>query len=107
MYGNSPLSPNLLLGHGFCSDDTEHTQIVGRALLLSAGDPELFERELGDQLKRWLLTLPAGVGIATLRACIRLLIGLSPSRSGVYSAGNGPAMRSALIGVYADCALRA
>jgi ADP-ribosylglycohydrolase len=102
MYGGPPLRPNLLFGRGFCSDDTEHTQIVGRALALCRGDRGRFERELCRQLKRWLLTLPAGVGWGTLRACIKLICGFGPKRSGVFSAGNGPAMRSALIGVCAE-----
>lgn len=102
MYGGSPLKPNFFLGRGFCSDDTEHTQLVGRSLVISAGDTGKFERELSRQLKRWFLALPAGIGLATLRSCIKLLIGFNPSRSGVFSAGNGPAMRSALIGVWAE-----
>jgi ADP-ribosyl-[dinitrogen reductase] hydrolase len=102
MYGGPPLRPGLAFGRGFCSDDTELTQIVGRALAISAGELDRFEQELGRHLKRWLLTIPAGVGWATLRACIKLPIGLGPSRSGVRSAGNGPAMRSALLGVCAE-----
>jgi ADP-ribosylglycohydrolase len=86
---------------GFCSDDTEHTQMVGRALALSGGEPAAFELRLAADFKKWLLTAPAGVGFATLRACLKLLLGFGPNRSGVYSAGNGPAMRSALIGLYA------
>lgn len=101
MYGNGPLKPNLLFGFGFCSDDTEHTQMVGRALVLSRGDTAVFQRALARQLRRWLLTVPAGIGFATLRACLKLLVGVSPTHSGVMSAGNGPAMRSALLGVWA------
>jgi ADP-ribosylglycohydrolase len=102
MYGGSPLRPNLVFGRGFCSDDTELTQIVGRAVAMSAGDLDRFEQELCRQMKCWLLTVPAGVGWATLRACLKLLFGLGPDRSGVASAGNGPAMRSALLGVCAE-----
>ena len=40
----------------------------------------------------------AGVGFATARACVRLWLGVPPERSGVNSAGNGPAMRSAILG---------
>ena len=101
MYGGPPLEPSLLLRRGFCSDDTEHTQMVGRSLALSGGDPREFELRLAADLKKWLLTAPAGVGFATLRACLKLLLGCGPNRSGVDSAGNGPAMRSALIGIYA------
>src|SRR4029079_1298112 len=102
MYGGPPLMPALVWGRGFCSDDTEHTLMVARALALSAGNPEHFEAFLAADLKRWLLTLPAGVGLATLRACLKLLIGFAPRHSGVFSAGNGPAMRSALTGVCAS-----
>ena len=44
--------------------------------------------------------MPAGVGLATARAAIKLWCGVNPRRSGVFSAGNGPAMRSAIIGAY-------
>ncbi len=37
---------------------------------------------------------------ATLRACLKLAWGFGPGRAGCYSAGNGPAMRSAVIGVW-------
>ena len=102
IYGGSPLMPSLVGSRGLCSDDTEHTQMVGRALVLSAGDVDKFEREMARQLKCWLLTVPAGVGMATLKSCVKLLVGFSPRRSGVFSAGNGPAMRSALLGVWAE-----
>src|SRR5436190_12400621 len=97
--GGPPLDSSLIFGLGFCSDDTEHTLMVGRALVLSHGDPGLFERQFAAELRRWLLTGPAGVGFATLRSCLKLLIGFGPRGSGVFSAGNGPAMCSALIGV--------
>lgn len=98
LYGTD-VSPKLLAGLGMCSDDTEHTVMVARALALANRDADRFERLLAGQFKRWLLAAPAGVGLATLRACLKLLVGFGPSRSGVFSAGNGPAMRSALIGV--------
>ena len=93
-----------LLGHrGMVSDDTEHACLVAQALIASAGEPCAFERALARGLRLWLLSLPAGVGLATLRACLKLCLGVPPSRSGIHSAGNGPAMRSALLGVcYGD-----
>jgi ADP-ribosylglycohydrolase len=96
-------SHRLLLGRGLTSDDTEHTCIVANALIVSAGDPVVFEREMARGLRRWLLTLPPAAGLATLRATLKLCVGFGPKRSGVFSAGNGPAMRSALLGVcYGD-----
>ena len=89
-----------LFGHGMCSDDTEHTWFVAQALLAHGDDAAAFQKCLAWKLRFWLLGLPAGVGFATLRAIIKLWLGFSPARSGVYSAGNGPSMRSAIIGAY-------
>jgi len=89
-----------LFGYGMCSDDTEHTFFVAQALLSCGDDPAAFQRSLAWKLRFWLLGLPAGVGFATLRSIIKLWMGFPPSRSGVFSAGNGPAMRSAIIGAY-------
>lgn len=106
---NRALGHSLIFGRGMLSDDTEHTCMVARALLESNGDVDRFRKSFAKQLRRWLLTLPPGVGFATLRACSRLCVGIRPERSGVMSAGNGPAMRSALLGVWArdDTRLRA
>ncbi len=96
-----------VLGRGMCSDDTEHTFFVAQALLEHPDDPVAFQRCLAWKLQLWLLGLPAGIGLATLRAILKLWVGFSPSRSGVYSAGNGPAMRSAILGAYfCDDAIR-
>lgn len=89
-----------LFGRGMVSDDTEHTLFVAQSLLSHPDDPIAFQRCLGWKLRLWLLGLPAGIGLATLKAILKLWVGISPSRSGVWSAGNGPAMRSAVIGVY-------
>lgn len=88
-----------LFGRGMVSDDTEHICMTAQALMASGGDPERFAKSLARQMRFWLLGVPAGVGLATLRATIRLWIGFSPQKSGVFSAGNGAAMRSAIIGV--------
>ena len=97
-----------LFGRGMVSDDTEHTLFVAQALLTHPDDVVAFQRCLAWKLRLWLLGLPAGIGLATLKAILKLWVGISPSRSGVWSAGNGPAMRSAIIGVYfaADAAKR-
>jgi len=90
---------HFLFHKGMVSDDTEHTCMVAQSLIEARGDVELFARRLSRRLRFWLLGLPAGVGFATLRAILKLWCGFPPDRSGVFSAGNGPAMRSALIGV--------
>jgi ADP-ribosylglycohydrolase len=99
LFGEPPLRHRFLFGRGMVSDDTEHTCLVGQALLRAPDDPDRFARSLAWRLRFWLLGLPAGLGRATLRAVVKLWLGFSPQRSGVFSAGNGPAMRAALLGV--------
>ncbi|MEZ6190586.1 MAG: ADP-ribosylglycohydrolase family protein [Phycisphaerales bacterium] len=101
LFGTPPLSHALIWGKGMVSDDTEHTVMVAQSLAVSGADPAKFRDEFARRLRWWFLRLPAGVGLGTLRACLKLWLGVSPERSGVRSAGNGPAMRSALIGVVA------
>jgi ADP-ribosylglycohydrolase len=91
-----------LLGRGMVSDDTEHTCMVAQALMAAGDDVPRFSRELAWRLRLWLLGLPAGIGLATLKATLRLWLGFPPDRSGVFSAGNGPAMRSAVLGTAID-----
>lgn len=93
------LGPRLILGRGMVSDDTEQTCMVAQALIVSAGDVETFVQHLASELRRWLLGFPAGVGYATLRAIIKLWLGCPTNRSGVFSAGNGAAMRCGILGV--------
>jgi ADP-ribosylglycohydrolase len=96
---SSPLEHRLLPGHhGMFSDDTEHACLVSTSLLAAPDDPRRFARSLAWGLRLWFLGLPAGIGSATLRSVLKLWIGFSPERSGVFSAGNGPAMRAPLLG---------
>ncbi len=88
----------LIFGRGMISDDTEHTLFVAQSLLRHPDSPKRFARRLGWCLRGWLLALPVGIGFATLRAIGKLWLGFPPSHSGVWSAGNGPAMRVAIIG---------
>ncbi|HEY2587194.1 MAG TPA: ADP-ribosylglycohydrolase family protein [Tepidisphaeraceae bacterium] len=87
-----------VFGRGMMSDDGEHACMVAQALCTSAGDVEAFRRALARRLRWWLLGLPAGVGGATLRATLKLWLGFPPRHSGVFSAGNGPAMRAPVLG---------
>lgn len=90
---------NLFFGKGMVSDDTEHACFVAQALIRANGDRRTFRRRLARSLRWWLLGLPAGVGFATLRAITKLWFGFPPQKSGVFSAGNGPSMRSPILGV--------
>lgn len=96
-----PLRHRFFFNRGMLSDDTEHTCLVTQSLLVSGDDSKIFVKQLARRLRWWLLGLPAGIGMATLKSLIKLCFGISPEKSGVWSAGNGPAMRSAIIGVYA------
>ena len=90
---------HFFFGKGMVSDDTEHACFVAQALIRSHGDVRVFQNQLARSLRWWLLGLPAGVGFATLRSICKLWLGFSPQNGGVFSAGNGPAMRSPILGV--------
>jgi ADP-ribosylglycohydrolase len=85
-----------LPGRGMVSDDTEHAIFTARALLESGGDPQKFGRLLHSEFRRWSLAIPPGVGLATLKAGFKNLFFVSSP--GVFSAGNGPAMRAPILG---------
>ncbi len=94
---------HLLFGKGLCSDDTEHACMLAQSIIVSGGDEAIFARDFARRLRWWLVGLPAGIGLATLRAILKLWLFVPGRWRGVYSAGNAPAMRSALIGVcFAD-----
>lgn len=93
-----PWRHRLLWRYGMVSDDTEQTFFVAQALLAHPDSSRRFAGHLAWSLRWWLLGLPAGIGLATGRAIFRLWLGISPQRSGVFSAGNGAAMRAAPVG---------
>ncbi len=85
-----------LPSRGMISDDTEHALFTARALLESGGEPDKFGRLLQSEFRRWILALPPGIGLATLKAGLKSLA--FQAKSGVISAGNGPAMRAPILG---------
>ncbi len=97
-----PHQYRFFFGYGMVSDDTEHTCMVAQALIAAGGNQLKFQHHLAWLFRFWLLSLPAGVGLATLKAICRLWCGFSPTKSGVFSAGNAPAMRAAILGVAID-----
>jgi ADP-ribosyl-[dinitrogen reductase] hydrolase len=99
LYGGAPLHYRFFMGRGMVSDDTEHTCMLGQSLLASPDSLDGFIRSFAWRLRWWFVGLPVSVGWGTLRALSRLWVGYSPQKSGVFSAGNGPAMRAALLGV--------
>jgi len=94
------LKHRLFFGRGMWSDDTEQTIMIAQSLLACEGDERRFTRLFGSELRWWLLGMPAATGLATARAILKLWIGFSPQKSGVFSAGNGAAMRTAPIAAF-------
>jgi ADP-ribosyl-[dinitrogen reductase] hydrolase len=99
IFGSPPLAHRFIFGRGMVSDDTEHACMTAQAFLRYPTDADAFARSLAWRLRFWLLGMPAGIGAATLRGILKLWMGFPTHRSGVWSAGNGPAMRSPLLGV--------
>ncbi len=88
-----------LLGNtGFVSDDTEQAALVAQSLARYSDDVDACRRAFRKSLLGWFFRLPFGVGRATIRACLKIAVGRP--KSGVKSAGNGSAMRAAVIGAY-------
>ncbi len=85
---------------GFVSDDTEQAALVAQCLARYPDDVDRCVRAFRRSLLGWFCRMPWGVGRATVRACVR--IGLGLTRSGVMSAGNGAAMRAAVVGAFFD-----
>jgi len=87
---------SLFFGKGMFSDDTEQTLSVVQSLIESYDNVELFQKAMRRRLQLWFLALPAGIGFATMRAIVKSFF---VKKAGVFSAGNAPAMRSALLGI--------
>lgn len=82
---------------GMVSDDTEHAVLTVQAYIASAGEPSTFRRKLRGQLRGWLLALPVNCGMATLKGCLKICLGLQ--NTGTWSAGNGATMRAPVLGI--------
>lgn len=94
-----PLGYRLIGRRGLVSDDAELALMTLRALGRSGGHSARFVSELAHELRLWLATFPAGIGLATARAIVKLWLAIPPSRSGVCSAGSAPALRATVLGV--------
>ncbi len=81
---------------GFVSDDTEQAALVAQSLARHPREASRCVRAFRLSLLGWFWRLPFGVGLATVRACFKIALGLS--HTGVRSAGNGAAMRAAVVG---------
>ncbi len=85
-------------GMGFVSDDTEQTALLARAIAMNPDDAAACAEDFKKSLLGWFLRMPTGTGLATLRACLNILF--RAKKTGINSAGNGSAMRAAIIGVF-------
>ena len=73
-----PTRYHLLPSVGLISDDAEQALMTLRALACSGGDPTRFQARLTTELRVWLATLPAGIGLSTARAGGAALAGFLP-----------------------------
>lgn len=83
---------------GFVSDDTEQTALLAQSLVRHPAELDRCVEAFRKSLLGWFCRLPWGIGRATLRSCLRIALGIHPS--GVRSAGNGAAMRAAILGAF-------
>lgn len=88
----------LLPSRGFGSDEIQMAGMTGQAILRSVCKSENFLDSLAWSFRWWFIGLPFGIGLGTAKACIKLWLGFNPENSGSRSAGNGPAVRSLVIG---------
>jgi ADP-ribosyl-[dinitrogen reductase] hydrolase len=84
--------------HGFVTDDTEQTALVAASLARHPENPAAFLKDFRRGLLAWYFCFPFGIGRATIQSCLRIALGFK--RSGVNSAGNGAAMRAAVVGAF-------
>lgn len=88
-----------LLGNiGFVSDDTEQSALVAQSLVAAPKDIKAATKAFKIAMLGWFFRLPFGVGRATSLSCLKMLTGAK--QTGIHSAGNGAAMRAAIIGVF-------
>lgn len=88
-----------LLGNvGFVSDDTEQSALIAQALIGNPPDIARTVRAFRASMLGWFCRMPFGVGRATSQSCMKILTGAKTT--GIRSAGNGVAMRAAIIGVF-------
>src|SRR5260221_2572698 len=80
---NNDWRMRLVFGRGMVSDDTEHSFFDAQSLLTSSADVAAFRRCLAARLRWWFVGLPAGVGLATAPACLKLWPCISPEPSGL------------------------
>ncbi len=94
MYGRRPLSYRLVPGRGIYSDDTQLMLLSAQALLQSRSDSKSFRRLFQKRLRWYALSLPVGIGKATLISSLKCWLAGFKVSTGVQLAGNGAATRA-------------
>lgn len=90
------LRHTLFFGRGMLSDDTEHSIFVIDAFKRSTSSKD-YSKIMRSHLRKWFLCCPPGIGLGTLKSCLKMLFGLR--KTSVNSAGNGPLMRTTVLAV--------
>ena len=80
---------------GTITDDTQMTLCIAESIIATGG---VEPADIGRRFVKWV-DYGRGKGRACVEACLRLQAGISWHESGVDSAGNGAAMRTAPIGL--------
>lgn len=88
----------LLDNIAFVSDDTEQSALVAQSIVSAPNDIRAATKAFKIAMLGWFFRLPFGVGQATSLSCLKMLTGAK--QTGIHSAGNGAAMRAAIIGVF-------
>ncbi len=94
MFGRPILAYRLLPGLGIYSDDTQLMLMAAQAVLRSHSEWRPFSRSFLTRLAWYPLSLPAGVGRATILAALKSWLRATGMSTGCNSAGNGPATRA-------------
>ncbi len=94
MFGRPPLRYRLVPGIGLVSDDTQLMLLAAQAMLNSRSEGRFFRRAFQWRLSWYLLSLPVGIGRATLLASAKSWLYRFGLPSGVHSLGNGAAPRA-------------
>lgn len=99
LFGRPPLKYRLWPGVGLYSDDTQLALLTTQAICQSRSQQDSFHKAFQRRLRWYVLGLPVGIGRGTFLAGLKVWLFGPGKTAGVWSAGNGPATRSLVLGV--------
>jgi ADP-ribosyl-[dinitrogen reductase] hydrolase len=94
MFGRPPLKFRLVPGFGIYSDDTQLLLITAQSMIQSLSELKFFRQVFMGRLAWYSVSLPVGLGRATLFAGLKRWLRYFRVSTGCKSAGNGPAVRA-------------